>query len=187
MTVFAEETARSISALAAKPAAEISNADIAIALDALRGDHRVRHLEFSRREIGGRPLFNIVATDTTAGPGEFAGEFSLGRIIATLSERWMPHARRLEEKWEAEAEMRARIRDREHARRLEKEGNERKLREAGITVERLCRISNSLYRGSHMPDSDMEAWLFYEREIVRGREKSMKLDLYLPDVQSSLH
>ncbi len=186
MTTFAEPTVRKVSFLAAKPATDISDADIAIALEALRGDGRVTHLEFSRREACGRPLFNIIATDTTAGPGEFSGEFSLGRIIATLSERWMPHAERLETIWEAQAEQRARARFPQEQERNDKEDNEEKLREAGISVRRLCRISNSLFRGSYIADDDMDAWLFYEREIVRGREKPMKLSLYLAGVQSTI-
>jgi hypothetical protein len=185
MTFFVETTVRQVSSLASKPASEISDADIAIAMDALHGDDRVKFLEFSRRESCGRPLFNIVAVDTTAGPGEFAGEYSLGRIIATLSERW-PHTRRLDAAWGGQAEQRAHIRYRIEEERKEKEEAVEKLRDAGISIGRLCWISNCLFRGSHIPDDAMEDWLFYEREIVKGRVKPMKLSLYLPGVQSSV-
>lgn len=186
MTHFSEAIPAVVRHLKDRPAGSISDEEIVQVVDVLRNDERVTSIAFSRREPGGRPLLKVVATDTTAGPGEFAGEFSVGRVIATLSERWMPHALRMEAKWEAEAEMRARIRDRDHQEHLEKEENERTLQRFGISVQELVWISNRLADGRHISDGHMDDWMIYEREVVRGRPKPMKLDLYLPNCTSAL-
>lgn len=162
--------------LANKPSPFITDEEIKLIVGAVAEDPRVGYIMFSHRDDCGTPMCNCEIEDTCE--GWFAGTYSIGRILAAISETRAEHVERIAriEAERAAAAAKANLPEIRHWTPKEARGH---LVKNGISVSWLLYIRSKLEAGKHCSEAEIDGWLTYERDIVQGQPRPMELFRYL--------
>ncbi|WP_207182739.1 hypothetical protein [Methylobacterium indicum] len=163
--------------LADKRAETVTDDEVALAIQEMRGDVRVSLAEYAGRDQSGRPTIRVKVVDCAQ--GELDGTYSIGRVLHALRQTTAQHQAHLVDTRAFRARLAAVGVARDEREEAERRENLGRLRAAGISPQRLSWICNCLARGVYLEDDALRDWDWYEREIVRDRPAPMALRRYV--------
>lgn len=165
-----------------KPDEELTEEEIAEVLAEIAADPRVLRAQYLGRRLQGHTAVVIDAIDTKE--GDFYGIYNIGRCLDALSENKVGYRDRIASLHAERAASFEPMTARDRQLRAEREDNLRRLKEAGFDpfdlVDYVNRTVNGRYIEPDHPGSDAFEW--YHSEIVCGRPRSMRLNLYLANL-----